>query len=245
MSTAGGMLVVSPTRRECGTVVLGTGSAAGYRLDALLDSSTVDTVLSAGFAGALRPEWPPGTVVICSHVDGVAADTQLVDAAEAAATTANPGHRTRCGRLVTVVEPVLTPEAKHALATPVPSGGTGDPKTATGEIVGPDIVDMEAAALLDAAQAHSVPLVCLRAVIDGAGDTVPAGVGTILEAQSDPQRPRAAMALAEWSAFTRSLLRRPRDLPHYWRMGNRSAVARTALQAAVPAVAGALSAIVR
>ena len=89
-------------------------------------------------------------------------------------------------------------------------------------------VDMESAAVAAIAQRHSLPFITLRAIVDEAGDTVPAALNNSVDAWG---RPRAASLIA-------ALCRHPSilgDLPRlYSRMQRATHALRAAAQATGP-----------
>ena len=160
-------------------------------------------VISAGVCGGLDPRLASGDLVVPARVlapDGrmlavpLAAHARALAAAGTAAT----------GMLVTTGTVVGTPAAKAAL------------RSATGA----EAVDMESAAILAAARADGLEAVVVRAVSDGAAESVPAELSALLGPEGRLRGSRA-LILA---------LTRPQTLPRALelRRGSRRALAAVA-----------------
>ena len=164
---------------------------------------TAPLVVSAGVCGGLDPRLAPGDLVVPARVltlDGEAlvvpppAHARVLAAAGAAAT----------GTLVTAGSVVGTPAAKAAL------------RSATGAVA----VDMESGAILAAARAGGLEAVVVRAVSDGAAESVPAELSALVGPEGRLRGGRA-LILA---------LTRPQTLPRALelRRGSRRALAAVA-----------------
>lgn len=140
--------------------VAAVGLKAGLlpaRWPALVKGLTEPLVVSAGVCGGLDPALEAGDLVLPESVIGPAGDLLNVTPSH---------HRAACsavvspstGRLVTIREVVATPVAKAALFA------------RTGAVA----ADMESSIVLATASAAGLPSLVVRAVSDGARDTVPA-----------------------------------------------------------------------
>ncbi len=153
-----------------------------------------------GFAGALRKDLLPGTLIVAERTrpagaDGpdlgtVTADAALIRAAVAAGEAA--GIPTACGTLVTVPTLAATPEAKAALAA------------STGAVA----VDMEAGAVATVAAQAGLPFLAAKIVFDAADEPLhpalmevvrPDGLPRLLRAAHLAARDKDARAALHWA----------------------------------------------
>jgi len=140
---------------------VGLRAAALPRLEPALTALEPRAVLIAGLAGGLAPDLRPGDLVVASAVlqpdraGALVPDQALQDRAIKALGAGRLPFRV--GPLVTVPEPVPTPEAKARLWRE------------TGALA----ADMESALLLDWAGRRGLPAVAVRAVADGPRDSLP------------------------------------------------------------------------
>ena len=139
----------------------GVGPAAAEQATrTLLDRHRVDLCISAGFAGALRPELRPGVVLVGRQVQAMgdgrlwhAPETWLQQAVQA-------GARPAC--LLTLAH-VATANDKRRLSPLA------------------DAVDMESAAIVAVAAARGIPALAVRAVADPLERDVPVEVEQIVD----------------------------------------------------------------
>lgn len=134
-----------------------------------------DIVVSTGYCGALDPALAPGDVFVASSVNGVPCELP---------TSVRP-HRT--GDLASVDRVVTAAAEKRRL------------HTANGH--SPMAVEMEAAAVAEAARARGAAFYCIRAVLDAAGESLTLDFNRLRDAEGRFSRPRiTAAALARpWS----------------------------------------------
>ena len=189
------------------------GVEEGMRaLRARIPSSTPPgALLSLGYAGGLAPALLSGDLVVSRriHTTGPEApldpDPDLASAAvEAARTLAAPA---RCflAESVTVPREVRTPDQKALLA----------------ESTGASIATMEDYWIADAAARWCVPFVSVRAVLDPAGEALPASVAGVPDSGLPGQL----------AAVLRGLLRHPWELPGVMKLAKQERVARSILTA--------------
>ena len=147
-----------------GTLVAvgGIGGAAAARACTLLIDAGATALISWGMAGALDPSLSAGAVCLPSEV--ITADgTCFLTAAHWREPLAQKIARQRtvaCGRLLTSAQAIDTVAKKLAAFR----------KT------GAAAVDMESCAVAEVAAARSLPFIAVRAIVDEAGDAVPAAV---------------------------------------------------------------------
>ena len=159
------LLIVAPTTREAralgsGCHVTGTGEAGERALAGLLREHKPDTVLIAGLCGGLDPSLGAGDLILAREVMDAAGNglqPPAMTVTNARRALRNEGPRFICSRLVSVVAPVATPEAKRDLWNLHGAAG----------------VDMETAAFARLAVEHGVDWMALRAVIDPAAMALP------------------------------------------------------------------------
>jgi nucleoside phosphorylase len=168
--------------------------------------------VSFGFAGGLRPELPPGALIVGQHLVSTESGRQLAEADRglveqflAAARTAGlPAQR---GAIVTTEQPVPDVSGKAALA----------------RRSGADAVDMETKGIVDVASQSGLAWVALRAIVDTAEERLPAACLSVLHVDG-----RVAMR-----RLMREILRSP-ELP--WQLvwlARRAALARRHLARAL------------
>ena len=116
------------------------------RVDRFLDSQKLDLMICSGLAGALQPNIRVGDVVVQS------ADQVLIRAAESGLKARELSYHV--GPLVTVPKPVLTPEARRALAKQ------------SGAIA----VDMESQTIAALCRERGIPCLAMKGVSDGIDD---------------------------------------------------------------------------
>ena len=180
-----------------GAVLLSERWAAGR------DGFAQPLVISAGACGGLDPRLAPGDLVVPARVLAPDGETLAVPPAAHARVLAAAG-AAATGMLVTTRTVVGTPAAKAAL------------RSATGA----ETVDMESAAILAAARADGLEAAVIRAVSDGAAESVPAELAALMDPEG---RLRGGRAL-------RLALTRPQALPRALelRRGTRRALAAVA-----------------
>jgi nucleoside phosphorylase len=158
----------APARHVAVQAGVGRARAAeGARL--LIRRFSLQGLVSFGFAGGLAPELARGTLVIGTEVvceersDSCAsANHDLVEQFHAAARSARLA--VQRGRLVT---------SQHIVAD---AASRADLRKKSGACA----VDMETAGISAVAEAAGLPWVAVRAIVDGATDTLPLACATIL-----------------------------------------------------------------
>ena len=223
------LLTVAPTRRELGGLgvgnpstrasVVGMGRAAGERVAELLDVAPCPLLVSLGYAGALAPDLHPGDLVVCdSYLYGsdapIPADPQ---ATRAATLLREAGLSVLEGPVLTVEEPLLSPQAKRRA------------HHGSGALV----VDMEGRWIAAAAARRGVPLIGIRAVLDEACYPLPSFVAAIVADGGRREWVHAARAMSHPSAL-RGIL------PLVLKSREASRALRQAVEVILPAVADGL-----
>lgn len=190
--------------------VSGIGYASALNASQRLIDAGATALVSWGMAGGLDPGLHPGDVFLPREIigaDGTRFATAQHWRESVAALVA--GHRTVVsGNLLTSIRPVDTVAAKRAAR-----GKTGAAA-----------VDMESSAVAQAAQAHGLPFIAVRVIIDAAADAVPRAVAEA--SQSGKVRVHRLLL---------GLLRSPAELTPLLRLARRYRVAMRSLLA----VAGA------
>ena len=225
-TVAAPLLTIAPTRRELGGLALGNrstrasvvgiGRAAGERVAGLLDGAPCRLLVSLGYAGALDPDLHPGDLVVgSSYLHG--ADPPVPGAAHttrAAVLLRESGLSVQEGPVLTVDEPLLSPQAKRRA------------HHGSGALV----VDMEGRWIAEAAAFRNVPLIGIRAVLDEARFSLPAFVATII----------ADAGRREWAHAFRAMSR-PSALRSILPLALKSREASRALQQAVESLLPAMA----
>lgn len=167
------------------------------------DGLTAPLVISAGVCGGLDPRLAPGDLVVPGRVLAPDGETLTVPPGAHARALAAAG-AAATGMLVSTRIVVGTAVAKAAL------------RSATGA----EAVDMESAAILAAARTDGLEAVVVRAVSDGAGESVPAALSALLGPEGRLRGGRALLLA----------LTRPQTLPRALelRRGSRRALAAVA-----------------
>ncbi|MEX2431120.1 MAG: hypothetical protein WD645_04295, partial [Dehalococcoidia bacterium] len=185
------LLVIAPTARELGTrqrapevrkAVVGIGANSAQRFAALLQELKPSSVLSLGFAGALKPGLRTGTLtlhrMVLADEKSLAQFTCLSGLSERVR-SALAGMEVAEGPLLTVPRPLLTPEAKL-------SHGVAHQAIA---------VDMEGYWLAEAAAERDIPMIAVRVILDEAGHRLPGMVADIVADEGRNEWLHAARAL--------------------------------------------------
>lgn len=137
---------------------VGLGAAhLGSRWEALVSPADRPLVVSAGVCGGLDPALHVGDLVLPDSVISNAGRRLPVTGTEAQRAAAAGTAPARTGAIATSSRVVTTPEAKAAL------------RAATGAVA----VDMESAAIVEAAAARGLASLVVRAVSDDARGTLP------------------------------------------------------------------------
>ena len=135
------------------------------RWPALLSTSDHPLVISAGVCGALDPGLHVGDIVLCdSVIDGAGVRLSVTASASQRAVAAGRANAP-AGAMVSSSQVVATPEAKAAL------------RAETGGVA----VDMESAAIVEAAAAHGCASMILRGISDDARETLPEALIALMD----------------------------------------------------------------
>jgi adenosylhomocysteine nucleosidase len=191
----------------------GMGMAAAQRAAEELVDAGAKALAVFGVAGALDASLSSGSLICPEHVVDENGTRYAADASWCSNLQQSLATMWRASdSLLTVRAPLLTAAEK------------AEAHRRFGAIA----VDMESAAVAAVARRHSLPFITLRAIVDEAGDTVPAALNNSVDAWG---RPRAAGLIA-------ALCRHPSvlgDLPRlYSRMQRATHALRAAAKAAGP-----------
>ena len=198
----------------------GPGPAAARRAANGLLASGARALLSIGFAGGCDPALPAGTAVIATGVRDLQANGTL---------WTNREWRRRLQGLL--LGAVLVEEA--AIGTSATPVAGADAKQTLFWSDGIACVDMESAAVAEAALAADIPFMALRIVVDPADLSLPEAALAAMQADGSI-RPRAAAAAA---------IRRPAEIPALFRLGGAHRRAVMALRRAAAAAAPLFGAV--
>jgi nucleoside phosphorylase len=180
-------------------VVTGMGAENAARVAKAFMIEPYTICIAAGFAGALKPDYSVGTVLVAEDVQQLGSSKTLMGSRNLAHAARDDG--AQMTKLLTSDHVVRTIEEKAQLA---PFAGA---------------VDMESFAILAAAAAHNRPAVAIRVISDANDGEIPAFVDAMLD---DKGKISAANALREVS-------RHPLQLPALIRLGRDSRTAAEAL----------------
>ncbi len=214
------VLIVAPTAREAaacgrGARVCGAGPSAHERVGALVQRQRPDMLIVAGVCGGLDPSLAPGSLVLGRRVVAPNQPERLPNPATVAAAR----RALRAGGVPYVLSTLLS------VSRPA---GTRRQKTALWNGYGAAGVDLETYAVVAAAEAHGIPWLALRAVLDPAAEGLPPAL-------------RAWQGEADERRILRHLVLRPLTWPAYARLALQLRSALAALRRGVPLLAGAAS----
>ncbi|NNM62744.1 MAG: hypothetical protein HKM03_11285 [Steroidobacteraceae bacterium] len=185
-------------------IVSGIGQAAAERAARALVSAGAGALISWGVAGGLDPDLPAGAVLL--PVEIIAEDGRRF--------ASTPAWRERQHA---ALAPHLRITAGALLSCAAAIEGIGA-KAGAHRASGAAAVDMESAAIAGVAAARHLPFLCIRVVVDAAGDALPRAV-------LDASR---AGGLRPWRLVA-GILRSPREMSGLIRLARRFQNARRAL----------------
>jgi adenosylhomocysteine nucleosidase len=210
---------MTPLAEQSALWVSGMGPAAARRAALGLADAGTSALAVFGVAGALDEQLSNGTLFCPEHILDESGRTYTADPQwqtrlqQRLAATALPLHTH--GKLLSVQNPLLTVTDKSAA------------QRQHGALA----VDMESAAVAEVARERRLPFVVLRAIVDEAGDTIPAALNNSVDAWG---RPRTMGLIA-------ALCRHPSVLSDLPRLYSRMQRATHALRAAAKATGPALA----
>jgi adenosylhomocysteine nucleosidase len=177
-------------------------------------------LLICGFGGGLTSDLPPGSLMVANRVQTSGPsqnqqtyfpDPAMVAFAESISV---PGVRKKRGTLATVSHVLTTPDEKRHLA----------------ECTGAIAVDMETADAARVAQSQGIPWLSVRAITDGAEDTLPLDFNAFTDEDGNIDQGRVL----------RATLLRPWKIPALLRLRARSSLAARNLAAFIESFLAAL-----
>jgi adenosylhomocysteine nucleosidase len=180
-------------------VVTGMGAENASRSANAAMTQPYSICIAAGFAGALKPDYPIGTVVVAEAVQKLGNSKALMGARNLTHAARDDG--ARMIRLLASDHVVRTVEEKAQLAPFA------------------DAVDMESFAILAAAVAHNRPAVAIRVISDANDGEIPAFVDAMLDGKGK---------IIASNVF-RQMARHPLQLPALIRLGRDSKTAAESL----------------
>ncbi|HTX23730.1 MAG TPA: hypothetical protein VMD03_03650 [Steroidobacteraceae bacterium] len=187
--------------------VTGVGRAAAGQGASRLVAADCRALVSFGLAGGLDPALSPGTILVPDEVMLEACGGTLPAApawCASAVRSLGEDRSVQRGRLLTSL---------HALSTVVA-------KAAAFRATGAVAVDMESFAVAEVAQAHQLPFLAVRVVVDGAADELPHALAGVMS-------PSGALSLAR---LIGRLVAEPASLAPLARLALRYAAARRSLR---------------
>ena len=173
--------------------------AARHATEAILAGHRPQWVISAGFAGGLRPQPARHDLVMADSLIDAEGHRLVIDLkVDPGALEQTP--RVHVGPLVTVDRVVRLPEEKRAL---------GDQHQALA-------VDMESFAVAEACREHQVRFLAIRIISDAVGDALPRDVEALLAQQT---------RVAKLGAVVGAVWRRPSSVKDMWKLKEDALVA--------------------
>jgi len=211
----------SPSSRHVAVVLGGIGreaieSAARFALSRYAP----DLVVSAGFAGGVRPEFRPGDLVLCDQTWSVEGPPERwsVESAQVTATKIE---------LVRELEALRTGAIRGDCLS-VPQVVTGRTmKGWIGSHFPVAIIDMESYWVSLAAAGYGVPMIAVKSVVDPVEQTLPPLVAKMAGGHGAPR----------WASALGSVLARPGQLPDLLRLASQARAARESLARFLDALA--------
>jgi adenosylhomocysteine nucleosidase len=190
---------VSALRQACTVVVSGVGTLKAAReTTRMVEEGRIERLIVCGFGGGLTAQIRPGSLIVAERVLDMTGNT-------AAPLTYRPDRRMLqmaagpCGDLVTVDSVVTTPDAKRALHARTQA----------------QMVDMETAGAVKAAEQAGLPWLAVRVATDSVDEALPFDFNALADAEGNVDRGRVI----------RATLAQPWKIPALIRLGSRSALA--------------------
>jgi adenosylhomocysteine nucleosidase len=180
-------------------VVTGMGADNATRVANLVMTQPYTICIASGFAGALKPDYPVGCVLVAESVTQLGKSKNLSSARNLVYAARDDGAKVT--KLLSSDHVVRTAEEKAQLA---PFAGA---------------VDMESFAILAAAATHEHPAVAIRVISDANDGEIPAFVDAMLDEKGKLNA----------SGIFREMARHPLQLPALIRLGRDSKTAAQSL----------------
>ena len=194
------LAVVPELRLRCEVRVSGVGTLKAARETAkLIEEGPTAGIVICGFGGGLTEQIAPGSLIVAERVldtTGAHADTPKVYRPDSRLLERAEGP---CGDLVTVSRVLTTPDEKRALHARTQA----------------QMVDMETAGAVAAAEQAGIPWLAVRVATDSVEEPLPFDFNTLSDAEGNVDRGRVVVAA----------LTHPWKIPALIRLGSRSALA--------------------
>ncbi|GGA12500.1 purine and other phosphorylase-like protein, family 1 [Dyella caseinilytica] len=210
---------ITPLADGSALCLSGMGPAAARRAAHALADAGATALAVFGVAGALDECLRSGSLCCPERILDETDHTYAVDSA---------WHARLHQQLALTQRPLYTNGSLLSVQTPLL---TTTDKTAAYDRFAALAVDMESAAVAEAAYERKLPFVVLRAIVDEAGDTIPAALNNSIDAWGRPRTLRLIAALCRDPSVLA-------DLPRlYSRMQRATQALRAAAEATGPALA--------
>jgi adenosylhomocysteine nucleosidase len=192
--------------------VSGMGAAAAAQSARALVAAGAGALVSWGMAGGLDPALPAGTIFLPSEV--ISLEGVVIATAR--------DWRERLSAAVASHRPAtLAPITQGRLLTSRRAIGTLADKAALFRETRAAAVDMESLAVAEVAEAHQLPFIAMRVIVDSAADALPRAVTAAADSEGHLQMWRLMGALARAPAELAPLIR----LAQRYRAASRSLAA--------------------
>jgi adenosylhomocysteine nucleosidase len=197
--------------------VSGMGIRAAASRAGMLVAAGADALMSFGLAGGLDPVLAPGAILLASEVIS----------AEGPSLTTTPAWREQIAAALAAHRPLV----QGRLLTSSRVLGTVAEKAEAFGRTRAAAVDMESFGVAQVAEAHRLPFMAVRVIVDAAPDTLP----RVLSRGADP------VGQVSFSRLVGGLALAPADVPALVRLARRYGKARRSMRAV--AASGALTAL--
>lgn len=194
------LAVVPALRDRCEVRVSGVGTVKAARETAKLTAEgPIAGLIVCGFGGGLTEQITPGSLIVAERVLHVTGDSAEAPRAYRPDSGMLERAQGPCGDLVTMGRVLTTPHEKRALYTRTKA----------------QMVDMETAGAVAAAEQAGIPWMAVRVATDSVDEPLPFDFNALADAEGNVDRGRVVVAA----------LTHPWKIPALIRLGSRSALA--------------------